>query len=96
MSRRPNFDFVPMSVVKDQFSKIILSIPDRAGSLTSDMENSTEAARRLKPVIEAVLGAQKEIFEFEKELRREQLLQCSGGQAEAGGQERIGDTQHSL
>jgi hypothetical protein len=71
MSKIPDLSTIPASVIKDQLSRILLAIPEGAGQALFEMGSTGGVAAKLSPLVEAALGAQKELFEFEKEIRRE-------------------------
>ncbi len=66
-------NLVPNDVIKSRLKSILLAIPEGAGRACVDGDSWNESRAAILPLVEATLLAQKELYEFEKEARRDCL-----------------------
>lgn len=70
MPKLSDLDTVPDSVVRALMKRVLFSIPEGAGSMLSGWGEGGDGSG-LRPIVEAALGAHKEVCEFAKERRRD-------------------------
>lgn len=78
-NRNPDLKTIPRELIGSLMHKIMLSIPPGAGAACGDEKVWSELRLPLTHLVEAVLLAQKELFDADKEARRDKARGDTGG-----------------
>lgn len=71
-NKNPDLRRIPPELTQSLMNRIMLTIPPGAGEACSDEATWTKMRTPLTHLVEAVLLAQKELYDADKEARREE------------------------